>query len=405
VVEPSADSDAITRVLTAEGSSRREAVTDLRAAGPQALVAVLHARRQADPERTDVRWDALVDEVAQQRDASWSELFWYTGLTRAKAAAASSGRPILSLRLMGELTDEYSCANSRFFRTALYSHPEVARWLRSNFVLHWSSERPVPKVTVDFGDGRVLQRTVTGNSAHYVLDAEGRPIDVVPGLYGPDAFRDALEESLELHAALVEDPEHRERTLRRHHDAEVDEAVAVVHERLRGRRITRRKLRASMLEPQWVDTSAAAAAPRALSKAVVERRLVEEIGGEQVVMTTDGWWSVAGAVPARLHARSVELIAGERPDLEDVGELVRALEDSIALDTARNEYGLRVRIHAWFAAATPPDDFEALNARVYNELFLTPRDDAWLGLLERDVYTGLEHNGVTPAPAARQATR
>jgi hypothetical protein len=132
-------------------------------------------------------------------------------------------------------------------------------------------------------------------------------------------------------------------------------------------------------------------------KAVVERRLVEEIGGEQVVMTGDGWWSFVGAVPARLHARSIELIAGERPDLDDVGELVRVLEASIARDTALNEYGLRVRIHDWFAGEAPPDDFEALNARVYGELFLTPRDDAWLGLLDRDVYTGLERNGVKPA--------
>ena len=65
--------------------------------------------------------------------------------------------------------------------------------LRDEFVLHWQSVRPVPKVTIDFGDGRKLERTLTGNSIHYVLDSDGRPIDALPGLYGPQAFLRGLE--------------------------------------------------------------------------------------------------------------------------------------------------------------------------------------------------------------------
>ena len=73
--------------------------------------------------------------------------------------------------MLGKLTDEFSCANSRFFRTSLYSNKEISNYLRDNFVLHWQSVRPVPRVTIDFGDGRKLERTLTGNSAHYVLTA------------------------------------------------------------------------------------------------------------------------------------------------------------------------------------------------------------------------------------------
>jgi hypothetical protein len=141
---------------------------------------------------------ATVDEVAGQRNATVSRLYWYTDLEQAKKAAAESGKPILSLRMLGKLTDEYSCANSRFFRTALYSNKEISDYLRDNFVLHWQSVRPVPRITIDFGDGRKLERTITGNSAHYVLDANGRPLDVLPGLYGPKAFREWLEGSAEL---------------------------------------------------------------------------------------------------------------------------------------------------------------------------------------------------------------
>src|SRR5262249_39687742 len=50
------------------------------------------------------------------------------------------------------------------------------------------SVRPVPRVTIDFGDGRTLKRTITGNSAHYVLASDGTVLDALPGLYGPQQF-------------------------------------------------------------------------------------------------------------------------------------------------------------------------------------------------------------------------
>ncbi len=115
-------------------------------------------------------------------------MYWYTDLAEAKAAARVAGKPILSLRLLGKLSEEFSCANSRFFRTVLYPNAEVSKMLRERFVLHWQSVRPAPRVTIDFGDGRKLERTLTGNSIHYILDANGVPIDALPGLYGPAAF-------------------------------------------------------------------------------------------------------------------------------------------------------------------------------------------------------------------------
>ncbi|MEO8584648.1 MAG: hypothetical protein ABI584_00660 [Acidobacteriota bacterium] len=138
------------------------------------------------PEWTRLR--AEIDAAAHQRDAAWSGLFWYTSLPEALAAARREGKPVLSLRLLGRLDEELSCANSRFFRTALYANHAVSNELRKNWILHWESVRPAPKVTIDFGDGRTLVRTVTGNSIHYVLDASGKAIDVMPGLWGPEDF-------------------------------------------------------------------------------------------------------------------------------------------------------------------------------------------------------------------------
>src|SRR5947207_12152515 len=102
---------------------------------------------------------------------------------------------MLSLRLIATLDDELSCANSRFFRTTLYANTQVSTYLRDHFILHWKSVRPVPKVTIDFGDGRKIERTITGNSIHYVLDSDGRIIDALPGLYGAEPFLAGLQQA------------------------------------------------------------------------------------------------------------------------------------------------------------------------------------------------------------------
>lgn len=62
-------------------------------------------------------------------------------------------------------------------------------------VLHWKSVRPVPRITIDMGDGRRIERTITGNSIHYVMDAGGRVVDAVPGLYGARPFLAAVRDA------------------------------------------------------------------------------------------------------------------------------------------------------------------------------------------------------------------
>jgi len=117
-----------------------------------------------------------------------TDLVWFSDLERALAEARRTRRPVLSLRLLGRFDEELTCANSRFFKRMLYPEPRVHRLLREAFVLHWQSVRPVPIVTIDFGDGRRIKRTLTGNSLHVVLDPRGRPVDALPGLFDPDTF-------------------------------------------------------------------------------------------------------------------------------------------------------------------------------------------------------------------------
>src|SRR5579863_8459675 len=138
---------------------------------------------------------ADLDALCAQKDAHTSLLYWFTDLDAAIAEARRTRRPILSLRLLGRLDEELSCANSRFFRKLLYPQPRINERLREDFVLHWQSVRPVPRVTIDFGRGRVVERTLTGNSVHLVLDSYGRPVDALPGLVAPDVFLDQLAQA------------------------------------------------------------------------------------------------------------------------------------------------------------------------------------------------------------------
>ncbi len=205
--------EALARKAVSENAAEAApAIEELRSRGPAGLQTLMGQyadeikRHIANPSAApDEQWQriaAALDNVAQQKNSYIAGLYWHTDIETAKKASAESGKPILSLRLLGKLTDEFSCANSRFFRTVLYPNDAVATMLRERFVLHWQSVRPVPTVTIDFGDGRKLERTLTGNSIHYILDSQARPIDALPGLYGPQAFLRGLEHAESIFKSL-----------------------------------------------------------------------------------------------------------------------------------------------------------------------------------------------------------
>lgn len=162
-------------------------VATFRAQGPRGLASwIQHRGRAASPE---------LDQLCKQKDAHTALLYWFTDLSAAIAEAKQTGKPILSLRLLGNLDEELSCANSRFFRKLLYPEANVNRILRERFVLHWQSVRAVPIVTIDFGGGKKIQKTITGNSVHLVLDTAGRPVDALPGLMKAETFAQKLLEA------------------------------------------------------------------------------------------------------------------------------------------------------------------------------------------------------------------
>jgi hypothetical protein len=126
--------------------------------------------------------------------------------------------------------------------------------------------------------------------------------------------------------------------------------------------------------------------------------------------TDNAMWGKIAALHAaewKLDQASLNLIRSENPTAAQAGRLARTkalvedplvkmianLESSIALDTIRNEYQLRRRVHEWYTEALP-EEVETLNERVYAELFLTPSSDPWIGLVPSDTYTALDNGGV-----------
>ena len=389
------------------------AIEQLRALGPTGLQTLMseYAREInqhiANPTTApDAQWQRIstaLDTVAQQKNSYITGLYWYTDLESAKKASAASGKPILSLRLLGKLTDEFSCANSRFFRTVLYPNAEVNAVLRDRFVLHWQSVRPVPTVTIDFGDGRKLERTLTGNSIHYILDSQAQPIEALPGLYGPRAFvrQLASAESLFKSLSVKSGKNDQQRVFAlndyyRDQHSKLSAAWMIDVQKIGG------KAPQGFRIVEGNNGEALLISPLAMTKAITETSILRAMvnATDELGKVTDetGWRKIAQlhSSDAVLDDRSVSLIKHQNPNLneQELAQLLQKFQGLIALDTVRNEYLLHSKLYTWFVKDPVRDNVDKLNEQVYAKLFLTPNSDPWLGLFSADVYTALDNGGV-----------
>ncbi|MBU7582702.1 MAG: hypothetical protein KAF91_07280 [Nostoc sp. TH1S01] len=348
---------------------------------------------------------AALDELCQQRDCYASRLYWYTDLEAAKAAAKASGKPILSLRLLGRLDQDLSCANSRFFRVALYPNAAISQVLQNRFILHWQSVRPVPKITIDFGDGRKLERTITGNSIHYILDASGRPIDAIPGLYGPKAFLRQLEQAEVAAKEYSKLPlAQRQAFLKKYHS---DRLNAIQTQWTAD--LSRLGIQSPPRLVENQSPTAEIAGSLAVTKMAVENPMLNvlrsgaEANRNTLAEITDKevWNKIAQfyATDAKLDQNSIALISAKKfssvkTETENLRKTINQFENLMALDSLRNEYMLHSQIHQWFTQEAQTNDLGELNEKVYAQLFLTPSSDPWLGLLSNDSYSAIDNDGL-----------
>src|SRR5581483_3747625 len=113
------------QALRAQGAAGLEAFMATHADAIQARRAEIASMHAHAASLSWQRLSAAMDGIAGQKDSFAAALYWHTDFAQARAAAQQSGKPILSLRLLGRLDEELSCANSRFFRLTLYANPEI----------------------------------------------------------------------------------------------------------------------------------------------------------------------------------------------------------------------------------------------------------------------------------------
>jgi hypothetical protein len=359
-----------------------------------------------------------IDRVAGQRDAHTSRLFWHTDLEAAKAEAQSTGKPILSLRLLGRLDEELSCANSRLFRLVLYANPQISQFLRDTYVLHWSTERPVPQLTVDFGDGRVVRRTVTGNSVHYVLDAHGRIVDALPGLYGPAAFEKGLRESLALATKVADlSDDESAKAVAKHHTRAIWTSTASwrwhlkrVYGETYGDYVMQahlpKPLKFSWPDPLWNSLPAKVVNMLTMSKADMEGPDVTLMQPDFQVSGNWGDWTkiASGTKREQVHPQSRALIIEKAPrdwstraaqplDAAQLEKRFKIFERRMTEEELRNEYVFHSAVHSHLSKAARVT-FASTNDFIYSSVFMTPQSDAWLGLMPTEAITGLPDDGI-----------
>ena len=259
----------------------------------------------------------------------------------------------------------------------LLSDPKTAAFIAENFVPAWESVRPVPKVTIDFGEGRTLERTLTGNTILSVCLPDGRVVDALPGVYTPAAFLQQMRETLQL-----------VKSLEGLAPAAADEAILAWHR-------------------QRVSTAIQQETRRiTLSKAIVESPLlkaleVRALGGVEVLPSgapEPTEQPVNGARPrvdpkvllARLSRRlddvskrpatvtQLRAAAGETaaPSPEELGR------KAVELDSKTNVALVRPAVHLLFATYQRAPDARACRDDVFNKLLHIPLDDPYMGLAQ-----------------------
>lgn len=269
----------------------------------------------------------------------------------------------------------------------LFSQPELAAWMSDTFECAWESVRDVPRVTIDFGETRVVRRTLHGNVVTWVCDAQGRALDAIGGLYQAAPYRARLEQAA-LFAQLIA------RT-------DGDEARAAAFHDWHARQAERTSAGGAPLVvgPKPVDVTSKIAMERPLELAIVdpEARALRLIGADKGAAEAPLERAISasfaqragvngGAVSLALSKdsmeRPLEQAVAPRPSGQKLAAPgVRADKGLLAQDTSLGETRFRPVLHRLLAEAGMVP-YAQLTKRAYRDALHVDLDDPWLGLGE-----------------------
>jgi hypothetical protein len=238
----------------------------------------------------------------------------------------------------------------------LFSKKEVAGFINLHFEASWQSVRPAPIVRIDFGNGNVVTRTLHGNIATYVCSAQGNVLDVLPGIYEPDAYVQQLDQ-FRLLPGYLKDKDAGDAPLKTYHQKQAE-------------LLKDKKERAVLVEA------------RGASILAVESSV-------KLVLEPQSRLAIRNHVPPKAADKAA------LPELTSQEELAswKLLHD----DTRTNESARRQRIHTMLAELgdVPP---AKITKRLYKEVLNTDLDDPYLGLGKTlfSAYPFAAEDGVKP---------
>lgn len=228
----------------------------------------------------------------------------------------------------------------------LFSNETVAGFVSKHFEPCWEMVRPVPIVRIDFGNGTVITRTLHGNIASYVCTADGRVLDVVPGIYNATGYVDALDQLRILADA--------------HRGLNPDQAVGYMENYHQTRTAA---LKNGAVPPRLMD-------PRLLKlsvgKGAIELPIEHVLAAKRV-----------GAIPGQQVIRGQQAAAAAEPKLETPEDV--ASWKALADDTTLNEKVRRLQIHEYLAKHKDAKP-ETMKKWLYKDVLHADLDDPYLGL-------------------------
>lgn len=249
----------------------------------------------------------------------------------------------------------------------LLSDPSVIELINSTFVPVWESVRPVPKVTIDFGNGHILKRTLQGNTVMYACLPDGRVVDALPGVYTPLQFISEMKRIVEEIKSFEASSGNIESRLAAWHRSQVTDAIRT--ERMR---IT-------------------------LSKRIVESPLLAALG----IRIAGGPSAPPPAAPADLKTafRAVSSRIEDMSHLPSTAEQIRASyaqggrqlsaeeigKQAVQQDSENNVRLVRPAVHMLLATYDPLPTPTSCRDTIYREILRVPIDDPNLGLMAAQV--------------------
>lgn len=202
-------------------------------------------------------------------------------------------------------------------------------------ILAWDKVRPVPQVTIDFGNGKVLHRTLKGSTVIYLCRPDGRVVDAYPGVYTPQDFLPLLTQG-------------------RLHLSDEDASLQNWHQ-------------------QAVSPPAMAAGPVTASKAALQSPILAALDHPPPAFPEEGLSDLSARPLSRAE------VAGR------VGLPPRASgSQMVAADSLRYKVLMRPEVHRRLGSRSPASPRDWMKT-MFVEVLKVPIDDPYLGLKDEDL--------------------